>query len=83
MSKKFLKLHEKFYQKPYQKITKTTKYTLLHLKRFIKLIIKTDPENIADKTIKLGLKIVAIFLAIFIIWGVIAPSTLHPLPLGK
>ena len=56
-----------------QKINRNCKYVFLQTKRFVNLIIRNDPEKIAVKTINLGAIVLGVFLAIFIIWGILAP----------
>ncbi|MFT6220553.1 MAG: HlyD family type I secretion membrane fusion protein [Rickettsiales bacterium] len=56
-----------------KKILDNIKYIFLQIRRFTNLIIRHDPENIATKTIKVGLIVLATFLGIFIIWGIFAP----------
>lgn len=55
------------------KLYRNLKFFWLHTKRFVMLMIRNDPENIASKTIKLGATVLGVFLVIFIIWGVVAP----------
>jgi HlyD family type I secretion membrane fusion protein len=59
------------------------RFYYLHLKKYILLLIKPDPEHIADKPIKLGLIILGIFLGVFLIWGVLAPINSSSIANGK
>lgn len=65
------------------KLKRNLRYYYLYLRKYILLLVKADPEKIADKPIKLGLIILAIFLSIFIIWGVLAPINSSSIANGK
>ncbi|MFZ8865219.1 MAG: HlyD family type I secretion periplasmic adaptor subunit [Rickettsiales bacterium] len=64
-------------------IKKNLKYFYLKSKKFILLLARADAENIARLPIKWGMLILAVFLTIFLIWGVIAPINSSSIANGK
>lgn len=63
----------KIIKSSFDKNYKLCEPTFLKIKEFINLIIKDDSEEIALKSINLGVRVLGIFFVIFIVWGVLAP----------